>query len=75
MKIISPVNTAYSQSHPNTVEAFRMEDGSVYNFSRWNGEKWGSWWEDGNLDICGDCARPIYEENEYGDFELVGIDF
>lgn len=76
MKIINPAITEDSRNHYLNVEAYLMKDGKVYNFSRWNGEEWGEWWEDGNADNCGRYARPIYCEGEYdGDFDLVGIEF
>lgn len=73
MNIISPVSTEAATLF-STVQAFRMEDGKTYNFTRWNGEEWGEWWEDGNTDNHGKCARPIYEEDD-GDYTLIGIDF
>lgn len=74
MNVISPAVTVDSRNSNLTIEAFLMEDEKVYNFTRWNGEEWYEWWEDGNYANHGNCARPIYEEDD-GDYMLIGIDF
>lgn len=56
-------------------------DGKVYALNGWNGDKYISCWEctgDHYLDFAEDGReyeiKPIYQEDENGDFEIIGYE-